>query len=396
MEDFKADQVMLVGDCLTASSFLSYCGPFNFVLRKRMLFEHWKLDLVERGLPNKAAFKLETFLTDDVEISRWASQGLPTDELSVQNGILTKMASRWPLCIDPQMQAIEWIRNKEKQAKKQNFMELSFNNEKYIQKLENAIQFGHSVLFVNIDTEIDPMIDPILEKNIVMKAGQAMIKFNDTDYEYSDDFQLFMTTKIANPNYTPEVFGKTMIINFSVTINGLREQLLGHVVAFEKPETEAMRLELIQETSKNKATLKELEDQLLTELSKESDLPLVDNDPLIAVLDVAKTKSVEISLALDRAAVTNEDIERQRESYKSCAKRGAILFFAMSGLSSISSMYEYSLSSFLVVFNNALRTAKKDDVQTQRLKFIRDKLTALVYEFVCMGIFEKHKLMFSF
>jgi len=361
-----------------------------------MLFEHWKLDLVERGLPNKAAFKLETFLTDDVEISRWASQGLPTDELSVQNGILTKMASRWPLCIDPQMQAIEWIRNKEKQAKKQNFMELSFNNEKYIQKLENAIQFGHSVLFVNIDTEIDPMIDPILEKNIVMKAGQAMIKFNDTDYEYSDDFQLFMTTKIANPNYTPEVFGKTKIINFSVTINGLREQLLGHVVAFEKPETEAMRLELIQETSKNKATLKELEDQLLTELSKESDLPLVDNDPLIAVLDVAKTKSVEISLALDRAAVTNEDIERQRESYKSCAKRGAILFFAMSGLSSISSMYEYSLSSFLVVFNNALRTAKKDDVQTQRLKFIRDKLTALVYEFVCMGIFEKHKLMFSF
>lgn len=125
-------------------------------------------------------------------------------------------------------------------------------------------------------------------------------------------------------------------------------------------------------------------------------MPLVDNEPLIAVLDTAKTKSVEISEALAAAAITNDDIERQRTSYKSCAKRGAILFFAMSGLSSISSMYEYSLESFLVVFENALRTAKKDDVQTQRLKFIRDKLTALVYEFVCMGIFEKHKLMFSF
>lgn len=210
-----------------------------------MLFEHWKVDLTEKDLPNKPSFKLEQFLTDDVEISRWASQGLPTDDLSVQNGILTKMASRWPLCIDPQMQAIKWIKTKESQAKKNNFVVLSFNNDKYIQKLENAIQFGHSVLFENIDTEIDPMIDPILEKNIVMKAGQAMIKFNDTDYEYSDDFTLFMTTKIANPNYTPEIFGKTMIINFNVTMDGLRDQLLGNVVAFEKPETEALRLNLI-------------------------------------------------------------------------------------------------------------------------------------------------------
>lgn len=59
-------------------------------------------------------------------------------------------------------------------------------------------------------------------------------------------------------------------------------------------------------------------------------------------------------------------------------------------------MYEYSLSSFLVVFNNALKYSKQDNVLTQRLKFIRDKLTLLVYEFVCMGIFEKHKLMFTF
>jgi hypothetical protein len=35
------------------------------------------------------------------------------------------------------------------------------------------------------------------------------------------------------------------------------------------------------ETSANKAELKELEDTLLSELSKETDVPLVDNVPLI-------------------------------------------------------------------------------------------------------------------
>ena len=68
----------------------------------------------------------------------------------------------------------------------------------------------------------------------------------------------------------------------------------------------------------------------------------------------------------------------------------------MSGLSQISEMYEYSLNSFMSVFMNALSTSRKDNILQNRLRNIKDKLTMLVYDFTCMGIFEKHKLMFSF
>mmetsp|Transcript_39360 Transcript_39360/g.37808 ORF Transcript_39360/g.37808 Transcript_39360/m.37808 type:complete len:152 (+) Transcript_39360:6448-6903(+) len=150
------------------------------------------------------------------------------------------------------------------------------------------------------------------------------------------------------------------------------------------------------ETSQNRSTLKELEDTLLSELSKETDIPLVDNVPLIETLENAKSKAVQIASDLENADVTTKDINQSRESYKDVAKRGAILFFAMSGLSSISEMYEYSLSSYLVVFKNALETSRKDSILQTRLRNIKEKLTVLVYEFVCMGIFERHKLMFSF
>ena len=68
----------------------------------------------------------------------------------------------------------------------------------------------------------------------------------------------------------------------------------------------------------------------------------------------------------------------------------------MAGLSAISKMYEYSLSSYMTVFMNALMTSRKDNILNNRLRNIKDKLTMLVYEFTCMGIFEVHKLMYSF
>ncbi len=44
-----------------------------------------------------------------------------------------------------------------------------------------------------------------------------MIKVGDNNLEYSKDFKLFMTTKLANPYYSPEIYAKLNIINFMLT-----------------------------------------------------------------------------------------------------------------------------------------------------------------------------------
>ena len=92
---------------------------------------------------------------------------------------MTNFASRWPLCIDPQMQAVTWIKNKEGAKLKV----LTFNMPDYVKQLEIAIKFGAPVLFEGIDTELDPIIDPVLEKNIVMEAGVKVITLADNKIE---------------------------------------------------------------------------------------------------------------------------------------------------------------------------------------------------------------------
>lgn len=94
--------------------------------------------------------------------------------------------------------------------------------------------------------------------------------------------------------------------------------------------------------------------------------------------------------------LTAAEIEETRVRYSPAAKRGAILFFVIAGLSAITNMYEYSLASFLVVFNGSLHTSRRDASLEGRLRNITESLTYDVYAYTCLGLFERHKLMLSF
>lgn len=66
-------RVRLLGDCLLCAAFLSYEGAFTWEFRNEMVNEVWQHDIMEREIPLSVPFRLESLLTDDVEISRCVS-----------------------------------------------------------------------------------------------------------------------------------------------------------------------------------------------------------------------------------------------------------------------------------------------------------------------------------
>lgn len=65
-------------------------------------------------------------------------------------------------------------------------------------------------------------------------GGVEMIMMGDQALEYSRDFRFYITTKLRNPHYLPEISTKVSLLNFMITPEGLEDQLLGIVVAKEK------------------------------------------------------------------------------------------------------------------------------------------------------------------
>lgn len=88
---------------------------------------------------------------------------------------------------------------------------------------------------------------------------------------------------------------------------------------------------------------------------------------------------------LKLGAKTAVDIDKLRDGYRPAAKLGAVLFFVLSEMSAVNSMYQYSLSSYLQVFDLSLKKSLPDSILPKRLKNIMDTLTMNVYNYACTG-----------
>ena len=336
---------------------------------------------------------LTEFLADIGTIGDWNLAGLPTDPLSIQNGILVTRSSRYPLLIDPQGQALRWICSHE-EKRMPYFGVTSRTHSKFRDHLEFCLMEGRALIVTGIDEEIDPMLNPVLEKQITVKGKTKFITISGKVCDYVDEFMMYLVTRLPNPHFSPEDQSKCTVVDFTVTQKGLEDQLLGRVIQKEQRSLEESLKSVLEEVTGNTKALIRL-DQMLLERLSENTGNLLDDEELISVLADTKQRSTDVKEKLVSAADMRKSINLKREQFRPVSARGSVLYFAIVDMANVNCMYQTSLDQFQVLFDSSMDQAEKATQAAKRVNNIVETMTHMTYRYINRGLYEADKMSFK-
>jgi len=393
---FSDQKRKLVGDMSIACAFVSYCGAFNQEFREDIVQRKLIREAINSGLPVSSQVDPIAFLADVGRIGDWNLDGLPSDPLSVQNGILVTQSSRYPLLIDPQGQALNWIARMEQRAERLPvFGVVQMSSSKLKDHLEFAMGEGMSLIVAGVGEELDPILDAVLEKEVIKKGKSLYVNVADKMCSYHEDFNAFFISRLPNPHFSPELQAKVTVIDFTVTLRGLEDQLLDVVIGKEQKALQDQLEQVIEEVAGNTKLLMSENDKLLYKLTSNAG-SLLDDEELVTVLKKVKDTAETVTNKLRDAEETRASIDEKREQYRPVATRGAVLYFSIVENSCINVMYQTSLQQFMSLFVKSMEeehSARNNSVQ-KRVNNVIEALTYLVYRYVNRGLYERDKLTF--
>merc|ERR1740128_1398188 len=322
-ENFKTQMTTLIGDVFLSSAFLSYDGYFDQTHRNQ-LFTTWSLHLEAAGVAYRPDLARTEFLSDPDERLGWQSKSLPSDDLCTENAIMLKRFNRYPLIIDPSGQATEFILNEYKDRK---ITKTSFLDDSFRKNLESALRFGNPLLVQDVEN-YDPILNPVLNRELRKTGGRVLITLGDQDIDLSPTFTIFLSTRDPSVEFPPDICSRVTFVNFTVTRSSLQSQCLNSVLKAERPDIDEKRSDLLKLQGEYHLRLRQLEKSLLHALN-DAKGKILDDDSVITSLETLKLEASDISKKVEETDIVIGEIETVSQQYLPLSQACSNIYFTL-------------------------------------------------------------------
>ncbi|KAI0090006.1 dynein heavy chain protein 1 [Irpex rosettiformis] len=345
---FDTEMSTIVGDVLLSAAFLAYAGFFDQQYRE-MMWQDWSTHLADANIKFKTELSLPEYLSTADDRLGWQSKSLPSDNLCTENAIMIKRFSRYPLIIDPTGQATTFLLNEYKDRK---ITVTSFLDEAFLKVLESALRFGNTLLIQDVE-HLDPILNPVLNKEIRRTGGRVLIRLGSQDIDFSPSFTMFLSTRDPSVEFSPDICSRVTFVNFTMTRSSLQSQSLDQVLKVERPDTERKRTDLMKTQGEFRLRLRTLEKLLLQALN-ESSGNILDDDKVIDTLETLKREAGEITRKVEETDIVMKEVEQVTAEYLPLAQACSAVFFILEQLNIVNHFYQFSLRFFLDIFDYIL------------------------------------------
>ena len=333
------------------------------------------------------------YLSTADERLRWQSNSLPSDDLCVENAIMLSRFNRYPLIIDPSGQATKFILNEFEGRK---ITKTSFLDDSFRKNLESSLRFGNPLLVQDVES-YDPILNPVLNREVRKTGGRVLITLGDQDIDLSPSFCIFLSTRDPTVEFPPDLCSRVTFVNFTVTRSSLQSQCLNQVLKAERPDIDEKRSDLLKLQGEFHVKLRQLEKSLLQALN-EAKGRILDDDHVISTLEKLKNEAAEISKKVEETDKVMAEVESVSQQYQPLSQACSSIYFTLEGLNQIHFLYQYSLHFFLDIYSDVLTKNPNLNGVTEpnaRLSRITRDLFETVFKRVTRGMIHEDWLVFA-
>ncbi|CAM9128550.1 unnamed protein product [Discosporangium mesarthrocarpum] len=395
-KSFTLQLESLIGDCLLAAAFITYVGVFDYRTRKTLVMT-WRDLLSSLNVPFRPQLSLSQYLSTAAQRLEWQGMGLPSDDLCLENAVVLERFSRFPLVVDPSGQATRFLLNKYKNRK---IATTSFLDASFMKTLASAIRFGTPLLVQDVET-VDPVLNPLLNRELQRTGGRTLIRLGSEDIDYSPDFVLVLVTRNPGARFTPDLCSRVTMVNFTVTPASLQSQALGSLLRAERPDVDQRRTHILQLQGEQSVKLRQLEERLLDTISAIQGT-ILDDDTVVKALEDLKGEAGDVAKEVEHTREVMAEVEVVSGQYEPLAVACSKVYFVLEMLGDVHFLYQYSLRFFQDIMAQVLSSCKGEKEQgkhgldvTGRLSILKLRLFQTVSNRVCRGLLHRDRLLLA-